>query len=181
MAPKTKDTDKHFALPPKIITAHDISSLIKELDDIDSFFMQVKLRRAGTSLELPRSSAVMEELLSFNGLNLLQEADRSKLKLILQTIRTQAPVLHFSFSSDPSRRFLEKLTAWLRDEINPLALVQVGLQPTIGAGFTLRTVNHFFDFTLKKHLDNRGHALLDQIKADTSGWYSSRSWRRSAL
>jgi hypothetical protein len=165
VAPSSNQTQvKHFSLPVDVISAHDVTNLIKELDEIDSFFMQVKLRRGGTSVELPKLTSVMENLLNYNGLNLLKEADRTKLKLILQTVRTQAPVLHFSFSSDPPRRFLEKLIAWVRAEINPLALIQIGLQPNIGAGFTLRTVNHFFDLTLKKHLDASSDLLLKEIR-----------------
>ena len=164
MAPNTQSTNRHFTLPVKVITVHDISSLIRELDEIDSFFIQTKIRRAGASVELPKSSSIMEEMLNYNDLNLLKDDDRAKLKIILQTIRSQAPVMHFSFSSDPSRRFLEKLISWIRQEINPLALIQVGLQPTIGAGFTLRTTNHFFDFTLKKHLDQSSQLLIEEIR-----------------
>lgn len=163
MAPENTN-DKHFVLPVKIVTIHDVSGLIKELDEIDNFFMQAKLRRAGVGLEVPKTSSIMEDLLNYNNLNLLKNEDRVKLKLILQTVRNQAPVLHFSFSTEPSRRFLEKLTAWLRQEVNPLAMIQVGLQPNIGAGFTLRTVNHFFDFSLKKHLEEKNQSLIDQIR-----------------
>ncbi|HUD07249.1 MAG TPA: hypothetical protein VMR34_05160 [Candidatus Saccharimonadales bacterium] len=155
--------NQKIILPINIITLSDVSGLIRELENIDNFFLQVKVRRAGDSITLPKSSKSMEDLLQYNKLSLLREVDREKLKLMLMTIRSKAPKIHISFSADPTRAFLEKITAWFREEINPLILLQVGLQPNIGAGFTLRTSNHFYDFSLRQYVEDKKHLLLESL------------------
>lgn len=163
MAP-SETVAKNFSLPVGLVTTHDVSILIKELDEIDNFFMQTKLRRSGSAMDLPKTTPQMEELVNSNKLNLLKEEDRVKIKFILQTIRSQAPIFHFSFAAEPNRQFLEKITAWLRQEVHALAIVRVGLEPTIGAGFVLRTTNKFFDFSLKELLKHEGYILTSEIK-----------------
>lgn len=105
----------------------------------------------------------MEELVQSNSLNLLKVEDREKIKYILQTVRTKAPIVHMSFSANPSQEFMEKLVSWLRTNIHPLLMVQVGLQPNIGAGFTLRTTNHFFDFSLRQHFAKKTDVLIKEL------------------
>lgn len=154
---------KQFTLPMSIATQHDVSKLINELDSVEDFFIQVKTRRSGDSVGLPQTSPVMEELLQRNGLNLLKVEDREKLKYILQTVRTKAPVIHMSFSANPNHVFMEKLVAWLRENIHPMLMLQIGLQPNIGAGFTMRTTNHFFDLSLRQHLLSKSELLIKQF------------------
>jgi hypothetical protein len=77
--------------------------------------------------------------------------------------------MHMSFSSEPSQLFLVKLVTWLRQEINPYTLVTVGLQPNIGAGCILRSLNKYFDLSLRQSLvehKSKLAALLDpsQVK-----------------
>ena len=105
----------------------------------------------------------MENLLQQNQLNLLKAEDREKLKYILQTLRNKAPIVHMSFSADPDRVFMEKIIAWFRSSVHPMMLLQVGLQPNIGAGFTLRTPNHFFDFSLRQHLLKHTDLLIKEL------------------
>jgi len=161
MEPKQK---KDFVLPVSIVTESDVSRLIFELEAIEEFFLQVKVRRAGDSMNLPRTSPAMEEVVSQNGLNLLKDVDRDKLKFILTTIRTKSPVIHMSFSNSPNQKFLEKLISWMRLNISEVIILQIGLQPNIGAGFTLRTNNKFFDFSLRQHLNQHSQLIIDELK-----------------
>jgi hypothetical protein len=154
---------KTFILPVSVITLHDISLLVAEVESIDAFFEQSKVRRSGTTMEPPRTSSMMEDVLQYNKLNLIRDEDRNKAKLALQAIRTKSPSLHISFSANAPREFLEKIIGQVRRDIHPQALLQVGLQPNIGAGFTLRTTNKFFDFSLRQHLVKTKSAFIDEL------------------
>jgi F0F1-type ATP synthase delta subunit len=70
-----------------------------------------------------------------------------------------------SFSADPSASFIERLMAWLRQEINPYVLVSVGLQPNIGAGCVVRSTNRQFDFSLRQDFLNKRDLLMNKIIA----------------
>ena len=155
-----------MVLPTSVVSRSDISRLLREVAAVDDFLRQAAVRTTGASMQLPRSSRLLEELASINGLNLLQEPDRHLATRFLQVIKSQAPVLHMSFSADPSPLFTQKLVTYIRREIHPLALVSTGLQPTIGAGCILRTSNKYFDFSLRQRfLDKRG-LLLERLRSN---------------
>jgi F0F1-type ATP synthase delta subunit len=70
-----------------------------------------------------------------------------------------------SFSADPSPQFTQKLAAWLRQEIHPFVLLQVGLQPNIGAGCVVRTTNKYFDFSLRERFKSKRPLLMEKLKS----------------
>lgn len=156
--------DLNFSLPGSIITARNITEVIEELDDLDDFFLQVKLGKISKSQDLPRISVSLNELAQKNNLKLSEQNDRDKIKLILQTLRSKAVIVHISFAGEPSANFLLKLISWMRTNLNPYIILQIGLQPNIGAGFTLRTKNKFFDFSLKKRLEGESQILISQFR-----------------
>lgn len=156
--------DRTFKLPISVVTQSDLTKLLLDLEAIEDFFLQVKVRRAGDTVSLPRTSPQMEDVLRQNDLNLLQLADRQRLKFILMTIRNKSPILHMSFSVSPSQKFLEKIISWMRQNVSEIVILQVGLQPNIGAGFTLRTTNKFFDFSLRQHLNKQKDLLIAELK-----------------
>jgi F0F1-type ATP synthase delta subunit len=96
---------------------------------------------------------------------MLQTEDREYLLKSLGWMRQQAPVLHISFSTDPSAAFMERLTTWLRQNISPFVLVQVGLHPNIGAGCVVRTTNKYFDFSLRQRFLSQRELLMQQLIA----------------
>jgi hypothetical protein len=154
------DTTKPAAtLPITVIQPAEVGRLIQELKAIDESLLQLGLRRSGTAVQLPKTSWLLEQTAQLNKLNLLQPADRHQLQAFLNDVRECAPVLHFSFSADPSRAFLEKLITWLRHEINPQVLLSIGLQPNMGAGCTVRSTNKYFDLSLRQDF-NRKRGLL---------------------
>jgi hypothetical protein len=155
---------REFKLPVSVVTQSDISKLMLDLENVEDFFLQVKVRRAGDAVGLPRTSPQMEDLLRQNDLNLLQPEDRQRLKFILMTIHTKSPVIHMSFSTSPNEKFLEKIIAWMRQNVSEIVILQIGLQPNIGAGFTLRTTNKFFDFSLRQHLNKKRDVLIAELK-----------------
>jgi len=159
---------RQFQLPLSVVTLVDINRLRRELHNIDEFMLQTTLRQPGQQPALPRNSHTLEEVASLNGLNLLQESHRKVLGQQLDKLRTQAPTIHMSFAADPSPAFLTRLITWLRHEIHPDLLLQIGLQPSMAAGCIVRTSSKYFDFSLREHFAQHRQALVDKLKEVTA-------------
>ena len=150
-------------LPASVVSGVDISRLSRELEAFEEYMEQARVRqRTGKTLTPPRTSRLLDELARANQLNLLQDADRERLKLFLDSL-DGAPTIHISFSADPSAAFTEKIVLWLRTNIHPHVLVQVGLQPNIAAGCIVRTPNKVFDFSLRENFNQKRQLLVDAI------------------
>jgi len=163
MAPEA--VQPQFKLPVQVTGLVDIGRLLRETEKLHDTFQQLELRKSKETAKLPKTSKLLDQTVELNDLNLLHGQHREWLIKSLKTLRQEAPVLHISFSADPSPTFSEKLMAWLRQEIHPLVLVTVGLQPDIGAGCIVRSTNHQFDLSLKQDFIHKRDLLLEQIKA----------------
>lgn len=150
-------------LPADVVSPADVVRLRHELELLDAFFENQRLRESGTPMtHPPKTSRMLEGLVEQNKVNLLHSTARQDMAMQLKQLDVEAPVVHMSFAVDPSPAVLQRIVGWLRDNIHPLLLVQVGLQPTIAAGCTLQTTNRYFDLSLRHFLSEQ-HALLTQI------------------
>lgn len=154
-----------LVLPLLVISPSDVSRLARELDALNDYMHQAGLRKAGETVKLPRTSRLLDELATQNNLNFLQTDDREKAGAFLQQISEHSPVVTMSFAAEPSSAFLAKVITWLRQNIHTSLLLRVGLQPTIAAGFTLRTANKQFDFSLRKHFDEQRPLLIEKLRS----------------
>ncbi|HUA13075.1 MAG TPA: hypothetical protein VL989_01070 [Candidatus Sulfotelmatobacter sp.] len=152
-----------LTLPPTITGYIDVSRMLRDISLIDDQLLQLKLRQPGATTQMPKTTYFIDKMVNANNLNLLHEDDRTNLKIFLAEIKEHSPILHMSFSSEPSPAFLEKLMTWLRKEIHPQLLLTVGLQPTIGVGCVLRTTNRYFDFSLAQDFVKKKNILLQRI------------------
>lgn len=169
MASEPATQAESWKLPLSIVGPVDVGRIIRELDQVDNFMMQASIRTPDSTVKMTKTSRLMDELVVLNGLNLLLEPDRKKLRDFAEELRDHAPVLHMSFSADPSPLFMQKMMGWVRTEIGPTTLVRVGLQPSIGAGCILRTANRYFDMSLRERFEQNKHMLvqkLSEIKVD---------------
>ncbi len=156
-------TRPNLQLPLSIVGRMDVARLLRELDALNNFLEAAVLREPDKKPKLPKTSRLLDEMLQQNKLDGLLKSDRREMCDFLEKVRTNAPVIHISFSSDPSPLFLQKLIAWLRDNISHLVLLQVGLQPTIGAGCIVRTTNKQFDFSLRQRFSEGKNILIDKL------------------
>jgi hypothetical protein len=156
---------RDLQLPIMIATPTDLGRLSRELAVIDEQLLQLRLRKPGSEVKLPKTTQLMDRLISINKLNLLQPEDRQWVQQALEAIKENAPVIHMSFSVDPSTAFLEKLMVWLRREIHPFLFVTIGLQPNIGAGCVVRSTNRVFDFTLRQNFAKKRAMLRQALSA----------------
>ncbi len=160
---KTETKQKDFVLPVSVVGSAELSGLLREMSDLEDFLVEAAVRKAGSSVVLPKTGR-LAEVSKENGINLLDKDQRLELTAKLEEMQTKAPVIHISFASDPPLNFTYKLVQWFRTRIHPYALVQVGLQPTIAAGCVLRTPNKYFDMSLRQHLKSAYPSLLKWLE-----------------
>jgi F0F1-type ATP synthase delta subunit len=159
---------KQFTLPKLVAGPGDVGRLVRELAMIDDSLLQLGIRAGGTAVKMPKTSHLMDQIIELNKFNLLKPADRQALKQDLAAIQAKAPVLHISFSADPTPVFMERLMVWLRRELHPYVLVTIGLQPNIGAGCVLRTANKQFDLSLRQTFAKQRELLLQELSTKES-------------
>lgn len=156
---------QELKLPVLVFGVVEVRRLKRELEALEDFMRQSAIRAPGTQPALPRLSRLMEAMAADNSRNLLQEADRAEIRHFLEGIEHSAPSLHVSFASDPSSAFVAKLITWLRGNIHPQLLLQIGLQPTIAAGCIVRTPNKVFDLSLRHNLTDQRDKLIAVLDA----------------
>ena len=153
-------------LPPLAMTTGDVSRLLREVTMLSDYLQQQALRKGGQPMgKLPKTSRLLDELAEDNKLNLLDARARDQLVTYLRNLARHAPVVHLSFAVDPPPVFLQQIVVWFRTNTQQPVLVRVGLQPSIAAGCVIRTPNHSFDFSLRRHLLEQRHHLREAIAA----------------
>lgn len=150
-------------LPTSVVSKVDIGRLIRELQALADFIQAASIREPGTQPKLPRTSKLLDETLELNKLNPLVAEHVTALMKFLVALKETGPTLHMSFSADPSPLFTRNLMTWLRQNIHPHVMLQVGLQPGIGAGCVVRTENKYFDFSLREHFSSQREILLVKL------------------
>jgi F0F1-type ATP synthase delta subunit len=156
-------------LPMLIFGIVEVRRLYRELEALEEYMRQSELRDAGKGQgALPRVSRLLDALASDNGMQLLQSSDRKQLSDFLKAIEQKAPNLHISFAIDPSSAFTAKIVTWLRANIHPYALMEIGLQPTIAAGCIVRTTNKVFDFSLRNSFADASGLLVKALEASAA-------------
>ncbi len=163
MAHEAEPTTR-LRLPTLVFGLVEVRRLARELEALEDFMRQATLRDAGKQAALPRVSRLLDALATDNNLQLLKAADRAQLTAFLQAVQEQAPNLHISFAIDPSSSFTAKMVTWLRANIHPYALIEVGLQPTIAAGCIVRTTNKVFDFSLRNRFADAQGLLIKSLE-----------------
>lgn len=166
MAPNANSPLK---LPAIVVGTTDVARLRRELEALYDYLHQAALRhQKADEIKLPKTSRALDELTRLNGIDLMDRDQYDQLTVRLEQVFSSAPKLHISFAADPSSAFTAKLTEWLRANIHPSVLIQVGLQPNIAAGCVVRSTNKQFDLSLRRHLDAAKPKLLERLHGDLS-------------
>ena len=163
MVHKDSPAAEVLQLPSSLLSRVDVMRLSREVEALSGLAEQ-QARSSNDAPKLPRLSPVLEDLVALNQLDFTKAAHRQRLQTFLQEIKQSAPNLHMSFAAEPSTAFSGKLITWLRTEIHPLLLLDVGLQPTIAAGCIIRTTNKIIDCSLRQHLVNSRPELLKRLQ-----------------
>lgn len=167
MAPD-RGQQSSFTIPLSVLTRSDVGRLLREAEAVEEFLHQAAIRKPGTSLQLPKSSQLLEDTMNLNNLSTLKQADRQWAVNELKKLHSGAPVINISFAVDPSAIFLQKLITWLRQQIHPQLLLHIGLQPAMGAGCVIRTTNKYFDFSLGRRFRDKRELLAGLLYQESS-------------
>jgi hypothetical protein len=151
------------SLPLSIVGPVDLGRLLRELDAVDSQLMEQAIMHA--DIVVPKLSKLLSDLTQLNKADLANDTHRATLRQALADCRLHAPMIHMSFSADPSVIFIERIMAWLRGNISPVVLLTIGLQPNLGAGCLIRTTNRQFDFSLRANFSQNRALLMSKLKA----------------
>jgi hypothetical protein len=160
----SEDKNTGFRLPERLITMVDLNRTLRELKYLDDWLKQASIRSGGQEVKAPKTSATLDAVASLNNVSLLDENQRGQLINLLQGFKDSAPKIHMSFAVEPSAYFLNKVVVWLRANINPVILIEVGLQPALAAGCSVRTANKLFDMSLKNRFVDSRPFLIKSIE-----------------
>lgn len=155
--------EHELVLPLLVVAPSDVARLMRELEALDEYLHQAGLKKEG-EVKLPRTSRTLDEFAGSNELDLAHATARKRAMVFLQYVHDRAPVITMSFAVDPSSAFVGKIIAWLRQNIHPMLLLRIGLQPNIAAGCTVRTTNNYYDFSLRQHFKAQRELLLEKIR-----------------
>ena len=143
----------------------ELNRVIREIKMLDSQIKQSAIRNHTSSVALPAISRLIDDLVTSNELDLTDGDVRDQLRSFLEDIKSHAPVVHIGLAHEASADEIAPIVDWMRTELNPVALVHVGIQPEIIGGCTVRTSNKFYDFSLRQHLDTSRESLLKKVLA----------------
>lgn len=155
---------KIFILTPEIISSLDIGRLIREAEKLDDFLYQTTLRSPGTSMTMPKTTRTLEKLAETNGISLVESTHRKHLIGNLQALRISGKKIHISFAVEPSPAVVQKIVAWMRSNIDPNLIIEVGIQPNISVGCVVRTTNKIFDMSLRSRFKNSKAKLAELLE-----------------
>lgn len=164
MAPEPATPSPVLVLPQAIVGQVDIIRATRELEALGDMLSQQK--RGGTAVQLPPISERLAAVIEANKVDIQNQTERQRLYDFLGELKTKAPRLHMSFASEPAGLFTEKIITWLRTEIHPLLLLDIGLQPTIAAGCVIRTSSKIIDCSIRQRLVNSTPDLLKRLRGD---------------
>ena len=152
---------QQFTLPPSIVSKVDVSHLVNELEEIDnqqtSDAVREKVGAQSESQLVP--SEQLADFLQQNKLELGNSLQRSELIKQLRQLKENVQVIHLTFAVAADRDSLRQLVAWLRESVHPQTVIDVGLQPALVAGVSIRTPNRVHDLSMRSVL-RKNHGLL---------------------
>ncbi len=157
-------SEGQITLPQQLVSSVDLARITRELEALDDSLHQTALRKPGHPTKLSRSSITLEDLARLNEVSLTEQAHRTQLIELLHSLQEHTPRIRISLASEPSGTFLQKIAVWLRANVHPTVLLEVGLQPTLSAGCTIRTNNKLFDLSLRHRFEENRGLLIDKIK-----------------
>ena len=142
-----------YKLPTSVATRTQLVSVLRNLEDVLDKGIQNAIRtEEGVDFrDLPEVSSSLAELVRENELEVNTESLR-KLGTWLDDLKHNAPVVRFTFASEPTNEIISRLIKWLRDLSDTSVLIRTSVQPTVAAGCIVHTPSHQYDFSLRNEL-----------------------------
>ena len=155
-----------FILPPSLVSKVDVSHLVTEAERVDNEMTAAAVRRkAGSEADVrPTMSEQLAQFLDMNKIELEDTKLRSRLIKQLRQLKDTVPIVHMTFAVEADPESLQKLAAWVREEVHKQAVIDVRLQPSLVAGVYLRTPNHVHDLSLRGKLQGSRTLLVKELE-----------------
>jgi F0F1-type ATP synthase delta subunit len=157
-----KAPDFNFVVPKSVVTRADSARLIRELEMLDNDVRADTIRHR--NIDVSAASNMLVDLAEAQQFDLADQSHRLKLIEALRYLKAKAPIMHVTFAEHAHPEFLQQIIVWARQELHPLSLIHVGLQPGIVAGCIVRTPSHIYDFSIQHILRTKRPLLLKYLK-----------------
>ena len=156
-----------LALPSSLATRSDLQRVIAEIERIDNSLNSAQIHEqighpADDSLT---TSKQLADFLQINDIDIKNGEDRSRLLHDARHLKITAPVIHVTFATSADNDELTKIIDWVRQSVHPMAVLAVGLQPSLIGGVYIRTTNKVFDFSARSQLANGRHIIKRELEA----------------
>ena len=156
-----------LVLPSSLATRSDLQRVIAEIERIDNSLNSAQIHEqighpADDSLT---TSKQLADLLQINDIDIKNGEDRSRLLHDARHLKNTAPVIHVTFATSADNDELTKIIDWVRQSVHPMAVLAVGLQPSLIGGVYIRTTNKVFDFSIRSQMANGRHIIKRELEA----------------
>lgn len=157
---------ENFVMPASLVTHLDVAHMVEEVERVDGEMIAAKIRAGeGAQTVVPVLSEPLSDFLAQNELKLDDGKQREALIKELRLLKDTVPVIHMTFAVTADPESLQQLAQYVRESIDPHAVISVGLQPSLVAGVYLRTPNHVHDLSLRALLQNGRGMLVEELGA----------------
>ena len=162
-----QEGERQYSLPPSVATQSDLRRLIAELEAIDNILTsdEIRQRTGHATIGHMTLSEQLGDFIELNQCPVDDDHQRSELLGSLRQLKDRAPVIHMTFATTAEREVLSKIVAWLREKVNPQAVISVGLQPELIGGAYIRTTNKVFDMSIRSQLANGRSIIVKELEA----------------
>lgn len=154
-----------FVVPASVASKADVSRLVNEAERVDAELtaLAVHNKVGAKTIEVPVMSPQLEEFLRLNKLTVTDSRERTELIKQLRLFKQKTPIIHMTFAVMADHDSLQQIVTWLRGSVHPQAVLEVGLQPALVAGVSVRTPNHIHDFSIRAALARHRPQLVEEI------------------
>jgi len=143
-------------LPSSIVSLNDLKDLIAEISSYLSWYshQQIKAKIANKApqeqFNLSPTAASLISDVAHNKQASSQDIEQLLAKLRL--LAEKAIIVTITLAAIPSPGIKKTLTAWCRDNISDIALINFNFNREILGGMVIKTNNHIYDWSIRRQL-----------------------------
>lgn len=153
---------KRLVLPENIQSKQQVIKLISEILRIEEFLSRAKNRQAGTKLELPKTTSILDKFAEANQRNVLNHNQRTEMAHFLREVYKRAPEVSLVLQLGADKAILNAIIKWFRENIHAQTLVKVSFLSSLAGGAIVRIKHRTYDLSLAKQFGN----FQDILKAE---------------
>ena len=155
-----------YRLPVSVYTLDQVQLGMMELQ---AYASNLRERSTTQRTNSAHPSLSVEGQALVDELPLAKRADATTLEALateLEEMVAREPRVSLTLAGLASHHLREELVGWLRTNIRPNLLVDFHTNPDIAGGMVVRTTNHVYDFSFRRHLlesPARFTRILDRV------------------